>query len=62
MKVFHINMRTEQQSMKEWLGRPFDAQVFDHAKTNLWLRKLKWPNTTEAQLRKALMGRDGCKK
>ncbi|MCX6891123.1 MAG: hypothetical protein NTX51_06320 [Verrucomicrobia bacterium] len=55
-------MRTEEQSMKEWLGRPFDAQVFDHARANLWLRKLKWPNTTEAQLRKALMGRDGCKK
>lgn len=48
----------EHQSMKEWLGRPFDAAAFDVAKTNLWLRKLKWPRVTEAQLGKVLMGRD----
>ena len=44
--------------MKEWLGRAFDAEAFDVGKTNLWLRKLKWPRVTEAQLRKILMGRD----
>jgi len=49
----------EHKSMKEWLGRPFDAEAFNVAKTNLWLRKLKWPRVTEAQLRKVLMGRDG---
>jgi hypothetical protein len=27
--------------------------------TNLWLGNLKWPHTTEAQLRKILMARDG---
>lgn len=45
--------------MKECLGRPFDAEAFDVAKTNLWPRKLKWQRVTEAQLRKVLMGRDG---
>ena len=49
----------EHRSMQEWLGRPFDPHAFDLAKTNLWLRKLKWPRVTEAQLRKVLMGRDG---
>ena len=44
--------------MKEWLGRAFDAAAFDVGKTNLWLRKLKWPRVTDAQLRKVLMGRD----
>ncbi len=44
--------------MKEWLGRPFDDEAFDLAKTNLWLRKLKWPRVTKAQLRPVLMGRD----
>ena len=45
--------------MKEWLGRPFDPESFDVAKTNHWLRKLKWPRVTEGQLRKVLMARDG---
>ena len=48
----------EHKNMKEWLGRAFDAEAFDVAKTNLWLRKLKWPHATDAQLRKILMGRD----
>ena len=30
----------------------------DAEKANLWLRKLKWPRVTEAQLRRILMGRD----
>ena len=45
--------------MKEWLGRPWDAEAFDVAKTNHWLGKLKWPRVTDAQLRKVLMARDG---
>ena len=49
----------EHKSMKEWLGRPFDPEAFDVAKINHWLRKLKWPRVTEAQLRKILMARDG---
>lgn len=49
----------EHESMKEWLGRPFDAEAFDVAEANRWLGKLKWPRVTEAQLRKVLMGRDG---
>jgi Plasmid pRiA4b ORF-3-like protein len=48
----------EHKSMKEWLGGPFDAEMFDTAHINTWLRKLKWPRVTEAQLRKVLMGRD----
>lgn len=48
----------EHRSMMEWLGRPFDAEAFDLVKTNTWLRKLKWPCVTEAQLRRVLMGRD----
>jgi hypothetical protein len=44
--------------MEEWLGRAFDAAAFDAGKINRWLRKLKWPRATEAQLRKILMGRD----
>ena len=57
-KILKNRKHPEHKSMKEWLGRPFDAAAFDREKTNLWLRKLKWPRVTEAQLRKALMGRD----
>ncbi len=49
----------EHKAMKEWLGRPFDAEAFEAAQTNTWLSKLKWPRVTEAQLRKVLMARDG---
>ena len=34
-----------------------DPEAFDVEKTNLWLRKLKWPRVTEAQLRKVIMAR-----
>ena len=40
------------------IGGSFDAKAFDLTNTNLWLRKLKWPRVTEAQLRKVLMGRN----
>jgi len=59
LKALKNPKHPEHQTMKEWLGRPFDAEAFDVAKANLWLRKLKWPRVTEAQLRKVLMGRDG---
>ena len=58
LKILKNRKHPEHKSMKEWLGRPFDASAFDVGKTNLWLRKLKWPRVTEAQLRKVLMGRD----
>jgi len=58
LKTLKNPKHPEHKTMKEWLGRPFDAEAFDVAKTNLWLRKLKWPRVTEAQLRKVLMGRD----
>lgn len=59
LKILKNRKHPEHRSMKEWLGRAFDPAVFDVGKTNLWLRKLKWPHVTEAQLRKILMGRDG---
>ncbi|MGA2246427.1 MAG: plasmid pRiA4b ORF-3 family protein [Verrucomicrobiota bacterium] len=58
LKILKQPKHPEHRSMKEWLGRAFDAEAFDVGKTNLWLRKLKWPRVTEAQLRKILMGRD----
>ena len=58
LKILKNRKHPEHQSMKEWLGRAFDAEAFDMAKTNLWLRKLKWPRVTEARLRRILMGRD----
>ena len=29
--------------MMEWLGGSFDPEAFDRAKTNKYLKKLKWP-------------------
>ncbi|MSU48385.1 MAG: plasmid pRiA4b ORF-3 family protein [Opitutus sp.] len=58
LKILKNREHPEHKSMKAWLGRPFDAATFDVENTNLWLRKLKWPRVTEAQLRKVLLGRD----
>jgi len=58
LKILKNRKHPEHRSMREWLGRPLDAKAFDSAKINTWLRKLKWPRVTEAQLRKVLMGRD----
>lgn len=58
LKILKNRKHPEHKSMKEWVGRAFDAAAFDVGKINLWLRKLKWPHVTEAQLRKVLMGRD----
>jgi len=57
LKVLKNRKHPVHKSMKEWLGHTFDAEAFDVKQTNLWLRKLKWPRVTEAQLRKVLMGR-----
>lgn len=61
LKILKNRKHPEHQSMSEWLGHAFDAEAFDVGKTNLWLRKLKWPRVTEARLRKILMDRDGYK-
>jgi hypothetical protein len=59
LKILKNRKHPEYRDMKEWIGGAWDAEAFDLAKTNTWLRKLKWPRPTEAQLRKVLMGRDG---
>jgi hypothetical protein len=59
LKTLKNPKHPEHKTMKEWLGRPFDAGAFDVVKANYWLSKLKWPRVTDAQLRKVLMGRDG---
>jgi hypothetical protein len=59
LKILKNNKHPEHRSMKEWLGRPLNPEFFDETKTNLWLRKLKWPRVSEGQLRQILMARDG---
>ena len=59
LKILKNRKHPEHKNMKEWIGGSFDAEAFDLAEINLWLRKLKWPRVTEAQLRKVLMARDG---
>jgi hypothetical protein len=58
LKALKNPKHPEHKSRKEWIGGAFDPDVFDKAKVNSWLGKLKWPRVTEAQLRKVLMGRD----
>lgn len=58
LKILKNRKHPEHKDMKAWIGGSFDAESFDLAHINLWLRKLKWPRVTEAQLRKVLMGRD----
>jgi hypothetical protein len=48
----------EHARMRQWLGREFDAEAFDIAHTNLWLRKLPWPHVSVPQLGRVLTGRD----
>jgi len=59
LKILKNRNHPEHKEMKEWLGRPWDAEAFDLVKTNACLRKLNWPHVTEAKLRKVLMGREG---
>lgn len=59
LKALKNRKHPDHKHMKEWVGGRFDAEAFDMDNTNLWLGNLKWPHTTEAQLRKILMARDG---
>ncbi len=59
LKILRNPRHKEHNSMKEWLGRPFDSEAFDPASTNAHLRMLKWPRPTEEHLRSVLMKRDG---
>lgn len=59
LKILRNPKHEEHKSMKQWLGRPLDPKAFDLDSINPCLRKLKWPRTTESQLRKVLMARDG---
>lgn len=59
LKALKNRKHPEHKNMKEWLGRPFNVEEFDPTKTTALLRKLKWPNVTEGQLRKVLMAQDG---
>lgn len=61
LKILKDRKHPEHNDMKAWVGGSFDAEAFDFTNVNLWLRKLKWPRVTEAQLRKVLMGRDNCR-
>ncbi len=58
VKILKHPKHPEHKDMKAWVGGAFDAEAFDLTHINVWLRKLKWPRVTEAQLRKVLMGRD----
>ncbi len=59
LEVIKNPKHEEHESMMEWLGGKFDPEAFDITKTNKYLRKLKWPRTTEEQLADVLMERDG---
>jgi len=58
LKILKNPRHKEHKSMLEWLGRPLKPEAFDLEEVNPYLRKLKWPRTTESQLRKVLMARD----
>ena len=59
LKILRDPDHAEHESMLRWLGRPFEAEVFNRHWTNKHLRMLRWPNTTESQLARVLMRRDG---
>lgn len=50
----------EYEELMEWLDPSFDPKALEPslAKVNKYLRKLKWPRTTVAQLGRVLMQRD----
>jgi len=62
LKILQNPKHEEHDSMKEWLGRPFDAEQFDRDKVNKHLKRLKWPRVTEGQLRLVLIARDDYRK
>jgi hypothetical protein len=47
----------EYESMMAWLGGGFDPEAFDIDRTNAFLGKLKYPDTSIEQLRRILMAR-----
>src|ERR1041384_2278585 len=53
LKILKNRKHPEHKSMKEWLGRAFDAAAFDLETTNLWLRKQKGPRVTEPSCAKS---------
>ena len=59
LQILKNRKHPEHKAMKEWIGGSWDAESFSVTETNEWLRELKWPGVTEAQLRKVLMSRDG---
>lgn len=59
LKILKNPKHPDHKEMKGWLGKAFDPENFKQAAVNSWLRKLKWPRVTEAQLRTVLMARDG---
>lgn len=59
LKALKDRKHPEHRTLKAWLGRPFDAEAFEVAEANLWLRNLKWPRATEGHLRKVLLARLG---
>jgi hypothetical protein len=58
LKIIKNPKHKEHDSMMTWLGGGYDPEAFDAEEANTYLRKLKWPRVTEAQLRKVLMARD----
>jgi hypothetical protein len=58
LKTLKNRKHRQHQEMTAWIGGAFDPERFDAAQINLWLRKIKWPRVTEAQLRNVLMSRD----
>lgn len=59
LEIIEDPSHEEHESMMEWVGGGFDPDAFDLHRVNKYLRKLKFPRTTENQLAKVLMERDG---
>jgi hypothetical protein len=58
LKALKNRKHPDHKSLKDWLGRPFDAEAFSVDDRNVWLGKLAWPRVTEGALRKVLIARD----
>lgn len=53
LKVLKNPKHEDHESMKEWLGRPHDAEAFDLEGTNLELRRLKWSRKKKTRTAKS---------